>query len=127
MPDLPARPDLGQLRNQAKDLLDAAKSGDPDATRRIRAVSDRLILASAQLAVAREYGFASWPQLKLEVTRRDVLNSLDLGRLADMLAENPSLAVSPRPQRRPRPPRPRSRRGDPARGHSCMRYCKCRR
>ena len=94
MPDLPARPDLGQLRNQAKDLLHAAKNGDPDATRRIRAVSDRLILASAQLAVAREYGFASWPQLKLEVTRRDVLNTLDLGRLADMLAEDPSLAVT---------------------------------
>ena len=94
MPDLPARPDLGQLRNQAKDFLHAAKNGDPDATRRIRAVSDRLILASAQLAVAREYGFASWPQLKLEVTRRDVFNTLDLGRLADMLAEDPSLAVT---------------------------------
>ena len=29
MPDLPARPDLTQLRHQAKDLLRAAKAGDP--------------------------------------------------------------------------------------------------
>ena len=94
MPDLPARPDLGQLRNQAKDLLRAARNVEPDAIRRIGAVSHRMVLASAQLAVAREYGFASWPQLKTEVTRRDVLNSLDLGRLSDLLAEDPSLAVT---------------------------------
>jgi uncharacterized protein len=61
MPDLPARPDLDQLRHQAKDLLHAAQRGDPDATARIGAVSRRLILSSAQLALAREYGFASWP------------------------------------------------------------------
>ena len=94
MPDLPARPDLGQLRNQAKDLLRAARNVEPNAIRRIGAVSHRMVLASAQLAVAREYGFASWPQLKTEVTRRDVLNSLDLGRLSDLLAEDPSLAVT---------------------------------
>jgi hypothetical protein len=57
MPDLPSRPDFGQLRRQAKDLLRAATNGDADALRRMRAVSDRLVLASAQLAVAREYGF----------------------------------------------------------------------
>jgi len=28
MPDLPTRPDMGQLRNQAKDLLRAANNGD---------------------------------------------------------------------------------------------------
>jgi uncharacterized protein len=94
MPDLPARPDLEQLHHQAKDLLRAAKSADADAARRIGAVSDRLILASAQLAIAREYGFASWPQLKTEVTRREVLNSRDPERLAELLAEEPSLAVT---------------------------------
>ena len=67
MADLPARPDLDQLRHQAKDLLHAAQRGDPDATARIGGVSRRLILSSAQLAVAREYGFASWARLKLEV------------------------------------------------------------
>jgi uncharacterized protein len=94
MPDLPARPDLGQLRHQAKDLLRAAQRGDPGAVARIRAVSDRLILSSAQLALAREYGFASWARLKLEVERRDVLNSRDLRRLTRALAEHPELATT---------------------------------
>jgi hypothetical protein len=47
MPDLPARPDLDQLRHQAKDLLHAAQRGDFGAVTRIRAASDRLILSSA--------------------------------------------------------------------------------
>ena len=72
MPDLPARPDLDQLRHQARDLLRAAQRGDPEATARIRAVAGRIVLSSAQLALAREYGFASWAKLKLEVERRDV-------------------------------------------------------
>ena len=94
MADLPARPDLGQLRHQAKDLLRAAQRGDPEATARIRTVSERIILSSAQLALAREYGFASWARLKLEVERRDVLNSRDLSRLARLLAGHPELATT---------------------------------
>jgi uncharacterized protein len=94
MPDLPARPDLDQLRHQAKDLLRAAQRGDPAAVARIRAVSGRLILSSAQLALAREYRFASWVRLKLEVERRDILNSRDLSRLARLLAEHPELATA---------------------------------
>ena len=94
MPYLPARPDLGQLRHQAKDLLRAAQRGDPGAVARIRAVSDWLILSSAQLALAREYGFASWARLKLEVERRDILNSRDLRRLTRTLAEHPELATT---------------------------------
>ena len=94
MADLPARPDLGQLHHQAKDLLRAAQRGDPDAVARINAVSGRLILSSAQLALAREYGFASWAGLKLEVERRDILNSRDLSRLARLLAGHPELATT---------------------------------
>jgi uncharacterized protein len=59
VPDLPARADLGRLRRQAEDLLRAARAGDTDAVRRVRTVSERLVPASAELAVAREYGFAS--------------------------------------------------------------------
>jgi hypothetical protein len=70
MPTLPAHPNLDQLRHQAKDLLHAAKAGDADAVARIQRVSDRLTLATAQLALAREYGFASWPKLKAEVEVR---------------------------------------------------------
>jgi hypothetical protein len=90
---LPVQPDLDQLRHQAKDLLHAARRGDPDALARIHAVSARLALSSAQLAIAREYGFASWARLKLEVERRDILNSRDLPRLSRLLAEHPDMAA----------------------------------
>jgi hypothetical protein len=91
---LPARPDLDQLRHQAKDLLRAAQRGDSGAVARINAVSGQVILSSAQLALAREYGFPSWAKLKLEVERRDVLNSRDLSRLARLLAEHRELATT---------------------------------
>jgi ankyrin repeat protein len=93
MPYLPARPDLEQLRHQAKDLLRSAGAGDREAITRIRAVSERQILASAQLALAREYGFSSWSRLKTEVERRDVLNSRNLSRVSRLLTEDPGLAV----------------------------------
>jgi len=70
MADLPARPSLDHLRRQARDLLRAAQAGDTAATGRVQAVSDELTLATAQLAVAREYGFASWTKLKDAVTAR---------------------------------------------------------
>src|SRR5262245_60823721 len=92
MPDLPTRPDLGQLRNQAKELLRSAKDGESDAQHRISAVSTRITLADAQLALAREYGFASWPKLKHEVERREILDERDLDRLTALLAEDPSSA-----------------------------------
>lgn len=70
MPELPGRPNLDQLRRQARELLRAATAGEPSALTRIRAVSARASLSAAQLAVAREYGFASWPALHAEVERR---------------------------------------------------------
>ena len=94
MPDLPARPNLDQLRHRARDLLRDARGGDVDALARVRAVSDRLVLASAQLAIAREHGFASWTRLKLEVERRDVLNGRDPSRLARLLARHPESATT---------------------------------
>ena len=94
MADLPARPDHGQLRTQAKDLLLDAKNGERAAIERIEAVSERLALPSAQLAVAREYGFASWSKLKREVERREILDNRDLPRLTALLAEEPALATS---------------------------------
>jgi uncharacterized protein len=93
MADLPPRCDLRQLRIQAKELLKAARANDPGARARIEAVSDRLVLASAQLAIAREYGFASWPQLKMEVERRRLLDARDLPGLRELFSEHPELAV----------------------------------
>lgn len=70
MPALPDRPNLDQLRHQAKDLLKAVHDGDAAAIGRIHAVSGRLTLAGAQLAIAREYGFPGWAALKSEVEAR---------------------------------------------------------
>jgi ankyrin repeat protein len=50
---LPSRPNLEHLKNEAKRRLRALRDGDPSAK-----------LATAQLALAREYGFASWRKLK---------------------------------------------------------------
>jgi GNAT superfamily N-acetyltransferase len=69
MSELTARPDLDQLRRQARELLRAAKDGDADAIERIG--TDAPTLAAAQHALAREHGFASWPRLKHEVDARN--------------------------------------------------------
>ncbi len=64
---LPAHPNLDQLRNQAKDLLKACASGDPDALQRFREHSAEATLSGAQFVIARESGFAGWPALKAHV------------------------------------------------------------
>lgn len=70
MSALPGRPDLDQLRRQARELLRAAAASDEEAVRRIRAVSAKHTLSAAQLAIAREHGFLSWPKLRAEVLRQ---------------------------------------------------------
>jgi hypothetical protein len=104
MADLPAKPSLDHLRRQARDLLRAARAGDTTAAGRIRAVADARTLASAQLAVAREHGFASWTRLRDEVTARTASLARQAeafceasirdgtGRVARMLAATPELA-----------------------------------
>jgi ankyrin repeat protein len=52
---------LEQLRKQARDLVRAARAGDLDALGRLGGREP--ILARAQLVVAREQGYASWPAL----------------------------------------------------------------
>ena len=70
MSEFPDRPDHEQLRRQARELLRAAADGEPSAVTRLRAVSDRVTLSAAQLAIAREHGCPSWPALGAEVRRR---------------------------------------------------------
>jgi ankyrin repeat protein len=73
--DLPDQPSLEQLRKQAKDLRRAALADDPEATAEIalrcpgapQRSPDGLPLRTAQLAVARRYGFESWTRLKRHV------------------------------------------------------------
>ena len=54
--NLPDRPNLEFLKKEAKALLDSMQHADPAAQ-----------LADAQHALARDYGFASWPKLKAHV------------------------------------------------------------
>jgi ankyrin repeat protein len=70
---LPAHADLGQQRTLAKELLAAFRSDDPDAISRIRAElpdKQRIVLADAQLVLAREYGFPNWSALRDEIATR---------------------------------------------------------
>lgn len=70
----PFRLSLEQQRTRAKELLRAAKDGDPAAVHRIaahrgpgQAADQTLTLARAQFAIARELGLGSWPRLKAHV------------------------------------------------------------
>jgi ankyrin repeat protein len=72
---LPERPDLGQLRRRAKELRDAAQRGDAAALERFAhhhpsARQGAVSLADAQLVIARELGFASWPRIKATIDSR---------------------------------------------------------
>src|SRR5229473_2083903 len=69
---LPERPDLAQLRRQAKELRDAARREEAGSLERFvrhhgTAPQGAVTLAAAQLVIARELGFASWPRLKAAV------------------------------------------------------------
>ena len=69
---LPERPDLDQLRRQAKELRDGARSNKASAVERFvrhhgSASQGAVTLSAAQLVIARELGFASWPRLKAAV------------------------------------------------------------
>lgn len=66
------RLDLDQLRRQAKELRDAGRRGESVATQRIARYApagkrNLVTLGVAQLVIARELGFASWPKLKARV------------------------------------------------------------
>jgi hypothetical protein len=68
---LPVRPNLEFERKQAKKLLRQLRKGDPDALMRVRAKRKQsgemkpedFQLSDAQFAIARQYGFTSWPRL----------------------------------------------------------------
>ncbi len=77
---LPANPSLEHLKFQAKDLAKSRTDRDPEAAQRIREfhpkfrsstdaeiAAAKFTLSDAQLAIAREYGYASWARLKAQV------------------------------------------------------------
>ncbi len=69
---LPERPDLDQLKRQAKELLRAFAADDAEAVAEVNvhyhgADPATFALHDAQLVLARAYGFDSWPKLKAYV------------------------------------------------------------
>ena len=80
---LPERPNLRHLKDQARDLV---RSGAADT------------LSAAQFKLARDYGFASWAKLKQHVESleqagelRQAINRRDMPRIDALLTSNPEL------------------------------------
>lgn len=100
---LPARPNLEHLKKQARTLLQGRFTADTDAVARFAAFgihSDEPKLADALHVIAREYGFDTWPLIKLHIeadsenpvealTAAVKANSASL--VKEVLAQHPSL------------------------------------
>lgn len=103
---LPERPNLEHLKNEAKALLRQAQTNDPEVIKRFDQPPAQLRLADAQLVVAREYGYASWAKLKRFVegfeTQRDALFAAiragDRERVSALLEDSPALSRVRDPQ-----------------------------
>jgi ankyrin repeat protein len=90
---LPARASLEQYKKQAKDLLKAYRSADVETIRRVKRIHPRFenlsepgfeitkfALADAQLVIAREHRFESWPKFAKHIqdaARRSSAVTLD--------------------------------------------------
>jgi hypothetical protein len=84
---LPDRPNLRHLKDQAKDLL------------RIGAAAT---ISDAQFKIARLYGFASWPKLKAHIDSLEEIGQLkqaidtnDIDRVKTLMTRKPSLHRAP--------------------------------
>jgi len=94
---LPVRPDLDQLKHQAKDLLRALKAGDAAALAELSEFHPKSItpeaakLADAQLVLARSYQASSWPRLVQAVELVDAIWEDDLDAVRALVTRNPQL------------------------------------
>jgi hypothetical protein len=94
---LPVRPNLEQLRHQARDLLRDARQGEAEALAalqkhgRQRAASSAVRLADAQHALARSYGVSSWPRLVQACKIVDAIWRDDADAVQAMIVRHPRL------------------------------------
>src|SRR3954447_10429825 len=101
--ELPARPNLEHLKNQARTLLRECLASDTSATQRFAAfgiTSEKPRLADALHVIAREYGFDTWPAMRLHiaVASEDAVEALtaavranNAALVRDVLARHSSL------------------------------------
>ena len=105
--ELPARPDLEQYKKQAKDLANNCALGTPDALTRVRRHHPRfhrlqesqipaakITLTDAQLVLAREHGFESWPKFAHHIEMLHLIRSV--ASLKDPVAAFIEVACVPR-------------------------------
>ena len=94
---LPARPDLEQLRRQAKELLRAIHAGDTNAIAELREHHPESIepaaakLADAQVVLARSYRASSWTRLVHAVRLADAIRRDDSEGVRELITRNPAL------------------------------------
>jgi hypothetical protein len=99
MPDrrIPVRPDLDQLKHQAKDLLRAIHKGDPSALAELKKYHPEKIepanakLADAQIVLARSYEAPSWLRLVLACQLIDAIWRDDVDEVRKLVLKHPRL------------------------------------
>jgi hypothetical protein len=93
----PVRPDLTQLKHQAKDLLRALHRGEPEAVADFNENHPKTIdpalakLADAQLALARSYELPSWPRLVTACNMTDAIWHGDVETVRKLVLRSPEL------------------------------------
>lgn len=95
--ELPVRPNLDQLKQQAKDLLRSIHSGDPSAVEELNRYHPQpptptdAKLADAQLVLARSYQASSWPRLVQACQLVDAIWNDDIETVRKLVTRNPKL------------------------------------
>lgn len=93
----PIRPNLDQLKQQAKELLRDLRRSDPSASAVLKKHHPKNIkpldakLADAQLVLARSYGLPSWPRLVLACRMTDAICRDDADAVRELVLKNPQL------------------------------------
>jgi len=97
----PVRPNLNQLKHQAKDLLRAIQQNDPTAVAELRKHHPKqgtkaidpasAKLADVQAALARSYGLASWPRLVTACHMTDAIWRGDVEAVRALVLKDPRL------------------------------------
>jgi hypothetical protein len=94
---LPVRPNLNQLKHQAKDFLRDIRRGDPAAIEEFNQYHPKPIapieakLADAQLALARSYQLSSWPRLVQACKLIDAIWRDEVDVVRQLVVKNPNL------------------------------------
>jgi ankyrin repeat protein len=94
---LPVRPDLDQLRHQARDLLRAIRRNDPSAIAELRQHHPKAVdpaharLADAQLVLARSYEAPSWARLVQACQLIDAIWRDDVEAVSALVHKHPRL------------------------------------